>query len=267
MARVVANFAQYRGSAHAWALGRLIIPTARLDEFLAARAHVGAEVAADSWRISALLGDDLAASCAQVNAFNETTIGARLDSVEFRVTTPDDIALVAHLLGPNIQRFAECAPGAIGEHLTALRRTGTAAKIRTGGVTADAFPSAGAITDFIGALGGDVAFKATAGLHHPLRSAHALTYAPDAPRGTMHGFLNVFLAATFAGAGAPPDVVGALMQEGDASALQFTDEMITWRDRHATLADVTRARRTFALSFGSCSFREPIDDLIALGFL
>ena len=41
----------------------------------------------------------------------------------------------------------------------------------------------------------DVRFKATAGLHHPLRAEFPLTYDAGAPVGAMFGYLNVFLAA------------------------------------------------------------------------
>ena len=124
-------------------------------------------------------------------------------------------------------------PGAL---VAAMGVHGLRAKIRTGGVTADAFPSARDVARFLSACARhDVMFKATAGLHHPLRGDFALTCAADAPRGTMFGFLNVFLAAAFMRRGHSLSV-GALAEE--------------------------RAR--FALSFGSCSFREPIDDLLAL---
>ena len=77
-----------------------------------------------------------------------------------------------------------------------LAGKGLRAKIRTGGVTPDAFPSAETIAQFIRECRDHrVAFKATAGLHHPLRCVKPLTYEPDAPTGTMHGFLNVFIAA------------------------------------------------------------------------
>ena len=47
------------------------------------------------------------------------------------------------------------------------------------------------------ALTGGWRSRSPLGLHHPVRGEYPLTYAPDAPRGVMHGFLNVFLAAAF----------------------------------------------------------------------
>jgi hypothetical protein len=114
-------------------------------------------------------------------------------------------------------------------------------------------------------LAAGVAFKATAGLHHPLRAEYALTYAPDAPRGVMHGYLNVFLAAAWLAAGLPDAQVMALLEERDTSAIRFEGEVVRWRDHVLSAAELSRARERVILGFGSCSFREPLDDAQALG--
>jgi len=41
-----------------------------------------------------------------------------------------------------------------------------------------------------GAPSWGVPFKATAGLHHPLRCIHPLTHEPNSPAAAMHGFLT-----------------------------------------------------------------------------
>lgn len=145
--------------------------------------------------------------------------------------------------------------------LPELKRRGLCAKIRTGGLTEDAFPSHEAVAAFIRACkNAGVPFKATAGLHHPLRCVRPLTYEPNAAVGTMHGFLNVFLAAAMI------DDAEAILLETDAKAFTFDDSGVTWRNRRASL-DELRAMRQFATSFGSCSFEEPIEDLEELGWL
>jgi hypothetical protein len=98
-------------------------------------------------------------------------------------------------------------------------------------------------------------FKATAGLHHPMRST------------TMHGFLNVFAAATFAWSGMDRAIVGEVLADMDATAFTFEDDGLRWRGRVASVALIEEARRDFAHSFGSCSFEEPVDDLRAMGLL
>ncbi len=116
-----------------------------------------------------------------------------------------------------------------------------------------------------------VPFKATAGLHHPLRGSYPLTYAPDAPRGTLFGFLNVFLAAALAPA-LTGEELEALLQEESAAALgltgdALTEDAITWRGHRLEGAALEESRRRFALSYGSCSFTEPIEDLQELSLL
>jgi len=92
-----------------------------------------------------------------------------------------------------------------------------------------------------------VPFKATAGLHHAVR------------RDGRHGFVNLLAAAIFG------DEEAALAED-DAEAFRLEGETFRWRHRAASIADVERGRDLF-VAFGSCSFSEPVDDLIALGLL
>jgi hypothetical protein len=145
---------------------------------------------------------------------------------------------------------------------------GAFAKVRTGGLTPDAIPSPEAIADFLHrAAQLRLPFKATAGLHHPVRSLRPLTYAPDSPRAVMHGFLNVFVAAAFAWHNAERDLLVDVLTEEDPRAFEFAGDELRWRGNRLTTAQIEKARRYFAHSFGSCSFEEPIADLRELGFL
>ena len=74
-----------------------------------------------------------------------------------------------------------------------------------------------------------VPFKATAGLHHPLRAEYRLTYAPDSPRGTMFGFLNVFLAARPAATRAVGHGRLALLQERSPRRSAFRPDAVEWQ--------------------------------------
>jgi hypothetical protein len=145
---------------------------------------------------------------------------------------------------------------------------GAFAKVRTGGLTPEAIPPAEHLADFLAdAARRRLPFKATAGLHHPIRSMRALTYAPDSPRAVMHGFLNVFVAAAFAWHGAGREVLLAALNETEADAFSFGAKALEWRGRNLSAEQIADARRNFAHSFGSCSFEEPIGDLRALGLL
>jgi hypothetical protein len=163
--------------------------------------------------------------------------------------------------------IAEFPPGVYVEIadiglLDAIRRHGQRAKIRTGGITADAFPAVDNIAEFLRACKAKgIAFKATAGLHHPLRCVKPLTYEPNAPLGAMHGFLNVFLAAALL------DHAEAILAESDPGAFAFNDDGASWRGHRVSTEEIIAMRRDFATSFGSCSFEEPIADLKELGWL
>jgi len=142
------------------------------------------------------------------------------------------------------------------------------AKIRTGGLTPDAIPSSQHLADFLHtAAARRLPFKATAGLHHPIRAEHPLTYAPDAPRAVMHGFLNVFVAAAFAWMHAPLPVPTEVLEETDARAFEFQDGELRWRGHSISTGQIADARANFAHSFGSCSFEEPVEGLRELGLL
>ncbi len=142
------------------------------------------------------------------------------------------------------------------------------AKIRTGGVTPDAFPTPARVARFlVAAADAGVTVKATAGLHHPLRGEYRLTYAADSPRGTMFGFLNVFLAAAFVREGLRGADVERLLEVRDAAELVFDEDGIRWRGHTLSAEDLRRARQLGACSYGSCSFAEPVEDLHTLGLL
>ena len=142
------------------------------------------------------------------------------------------------------------------------------AKVRTGGLTPDAIPSGENLADFIAlAVALRRPFKATAGLHHPIRSDRALTYAADSPRGVMHGFVNVFVAAAFAWHGQHWDFILKVLNETDPGTFEFSSDVLRWRGASLTTEQIMWARREFAHSFGSCSFEEPLADLRELGWL
>ena len=110
-------------------------------------------------------------------------------------------------------------------------------------------------------------FKATAGLHHPLRDDYRLTYEPDSPRGTMFGFLNLFLTSTYMAAGLDDRLAGLLLEERDPDSIRFDDSGVEWKGRRLGFDAIRQAREHVIVSFGSCSFSEPIGDLESLGLL
>ncbi|MEP6999805.1 MAG: hypothetical protein ABI969_04965 [bacterium] len=254
----------YRRSPDAWALGRLVVPAARLAELAALIGDRGT----NALPVSALIGNDVAhdTDCVRnANASGRIIVG----SAEARATSLAAMDAVTSALAKSIVVYVEIPVAEDpSELLAAIRQCGARAKIRTGGVTADVFPTAAHCARFLARCAEfGVPFKATAGLHHPLRGEYRLTYADDAPRGTMFGFLNVFAAGVFARAAMPETLLAEVLDERDIAAFRFTDHAMHWRAHSIVLDDVIAARETFAMSFGSCSFREPIDDLHQLGLL
>lgn len=268
MPDAVRNYARYRASTEAWALGRLVVPVSRLAEL----ADASADAVDDGpWRVSALIGPDPRADGEALRVWNAAHAGRLVvDVAEVRTTTVAAIAAAVRAVDSPITIYAEI-PVADDPALliAAIAAAGARAKVRSGGVEVSAFPAARVVARFIArCAAAGVAFKATAGLHHPIRAEHRLTYAPDAPFGTMFGFLNVFLAAAFAYDGVMPENdLAAILEEREVSAFAFADDAVRWRDHVLTLQALAHARARFAFSFGSCSFREPIDDLQHLRLL
>jgi hypothetical protein len=268
MTEAVRNYGAYREAPESWMLGRFVAPVGRLDELAAERSRVARSSAAP-WRIAAIGSGDPATDGEVVGEFNARTAGCIVDVIEHRVASVDAVCGAARATPPGVTFYAELPLG--GEPrvlLEAVKGVRARAKVRTGGVTADAFPPATALASFIARCAEvRVPFKATAGLHHPLRSEHALTYASDAPRGTMFGFLNVFAAGAFAFAGVRESELVRLLEERDPAALLFADDALRWRGHAVALDQLTQARATLAIAFGSCSFREPVDDLHQLDLI
>jgi hypothetical protein len=268
MPEVVANYASYRGSPDAWALGRLIVPVGRLSELSAS--GESSEHVPNGWRVSALASDDMARDADCIARWNVACEGALVaDTIELRASTSQSIVTAAKTFADAFTVYVEVPVDDDPGHLIAeIARAGLRAKIRTGGVASEAFPAAAQIVRFLRrCIEHDVAFKATAGLHHPLCGNYPLTYAHDAPTGKMFGFVNVFLAAAFMRMGLSDHGVTSLLEEDDPASFHFTRESVRWRDEVLNTQRLAECRTSFAIAFGSCSFREPIDDLHRLGLL
>jgi hypothetical protein len=127
-----------------------------------------------------------------------------------------------------------------------LGELGIRAKVRCGG---SVIPTVPALAELIQACRRlQVPFKATAGLHQPLR------------HDDEHGFLNLLAAAVFG------DEEDAL-EEKDPDAFAVSGDALRWRDRQVGADEIALVRSGLFVSFGSCSAQEPIDGLVALGLV
>jgi hypothetical protein len=271
MDAAVAEYARWRRSPEAWMLGRFVAPAARLVELGRAADMLMPEPGAgEPWRVSALLGADVHGDTARVQSWNVSHSGrAAVDCVEFKAASPQEADAALDALPPGLAAFVELPLGEdLRELLGALKRRGARAKARTGGVLPEAIPAPGDVARFIVACAAaGVPFKATAGLHHPVRSDQALSYEPESPRATMHGFLNVFAAAALARQGLSVESVVAVLREEDPRAFRLDETGLAWRAERVPTAALAATRRDFAFSFGSCSFAEPVAELRALEVL
>lgn len=175
-------------------------------------------------------------------------------NVFFEASPHADIDLL-NLLTECLQKFNTSASDAL------KLRSGI--KLRTGGVIATAFPESEEIARVI-MMANDkqIPFKATAGLHHPIKKYN------DSVSTDMHGFINVFGAGLllFGNELTLEDIINILNEKHPENFI-FTDTHFKWKDFAVSNSTIERARENFMISFGSCSFDEPREDLKVLGLM
>ena len=253
------NYLEYRKGKWAPALGRFIVNLDRVDELRS--------IAADGFtifRLSVIATE----STDWEGLADQIRSGVPIDTVEIKVSQ-EDIERIAAQVPHGMTPFFEVGMDASG--LAALRSisaAGARAKIRMGGIVADAIPSTPDVAEMLKALADlRLPLKATAGLHHPVRSRRPLTYQPQSPQGVMHGFVNLCCAAALLYFGGDKSDAEAVLDEQDSSAWQISSKAIQWRDRSWKVEQLAEMRSRFLISIGSCSFEEPIRDLESLGWL
>jgi hypothetical protein len=267
------NYAAYFQSADRAALGRFIVPILRLTELEEAGADLMPRGRRpEPWRLSVLVAEDVRAATEEMQKFNsrhssKSRAGhALIDVAELKASTADAIGHQRRDLPPSFMAYFEIPiTGDVSPLVKTIAKVGARAKVRTGGVAPEAFPPAEAIIDFMAACRREaVPFKATAGLHHAVRGEYRMTYEPESPKGMMYGFLNVFIGAGLLYSGESEETALAVLEESDSSAFGFEDDAIQWRGKRISTEQILASRSEFAISFGSCSFREPIDALAHL---
>ena len=267
MARAVASFDSYRGSSDRWMLGRFVVAASRLDEMGRIMDDAGFGTPDDPWHVSAVMGVNIPDEVALIEAFRNkwSHLGLIVDAIEYRVTSVGQVTALERQLPTDVIRHLEVpAVGPYGPLIAAIKRIGAYAKLRTGGTTPEAFPEPEDVTTFLlSVVHHDVRFKATAGLHHPFRGIYPLTYDEGAQRGPMYGFVNLLLALAEILRVGDGESAQRILEDKDARAFALSDGGIRWRGNAYTEAELAAVRDRYFLSFGSCSFREPVDELNA----
>lgn len=291
LAPALDRYRQHRAGGEAWMLGPFIVPVGQLGAIEAIRS----EQPDSPLSLSVLVGPPASDTgdawlTAATDALGETRAWRQRGTVQaeaFEARVPASLAHDADALADALGAFEAAArdsarpirlavevpfltdPAAAGPMAQAVadangraERPAFALKLRCGGVTPDLVPSVDQLAAAIdAALQSGAPFKATAGLHHPLPNHD------EAVGARMHGFLGVFGGATLARLhGLGRDDLAEILDDADPDAWSV-DDGLRWRSLRASAAEVADARAQAALSFGSCSFDEPRDDLRALGWL
>jgi hypothetical protein len=271
------NQAQYVRSSDAWMLSSFVLPVAQFNAAGKSLSRFGSE---QPLCISAL-GPKSRDATDFVKSLNSTkeaihSFAAQHPGVvsvlQLEMPLPaefDEVLLLtdARSIVSDLTVFWE-APVNAAERIIALLaehnsgRTPFGYKLRTGGVTADAFPAAAPIARVLMASAKhQVPIKFTAGLHHPLRQFR------DEVKTKMYGFLNVLGAAVLAAEHRwnEQQIVTMLDDESPGSFV-FDDNFFAWREWKIASRQI-ETRRKLVKSFGSCSFDEPREDLRTLNLL
>ncbi|WP_158751898.1 hypothetical protein [Acidobacterium sp. S8] len=265
MKTAVRNYSEYLSGDDAWMLGRFVVPAQRLGEFASVFTENCCDEQASPWLLSVVASGNEE----DLQYIADFVEGASyLDAIEFKADNIEHAEKVLLSVPSSMAAYVEFAPNKSEEMLPLLKKYDARAKIRCGGVTAEAIPTKQSVAHFIAACANaGVAFKATAGLHHPLRSMQKLTYERASASALMFGFANVFVAATMAYNGASKNDIIPVLGEESPQAFTWEKDKGIWLNYSYSAAQIAEAREKFAVSFGSCSFTEPVQDLKTLGWL
>jgi hypothetical protein len=271
------NQAQYVHDPDAWMLNTFVLPVEKFD---AAVENLSLFDREHPLRISALgmraanRDEFLAAleiATEKIRSFSAEHVDlVSIGQLEMPLPQDVDLGLLAKmrsiLKSLELQVFwetpinsAEEAIALVAEHNSQTGAAEFGYKLRTGGVTADAFPTSQEIARaLVAAARQRVPIKFTAGLHHPIRQFR------DEVKTKMHGFLNVLGAAVLAAEYQwDEQQTSEMLEDENGDSFSFHGDFFAWREWKIT-TDQIKTRRKLVTSFGSCSFDEPREDLRAL---
>jgi hypothetical protein len=264
MESAVQNYQKYLGGHFGPLLGGFVVPASRLAEFEVAFEKVCCGEREQPWTLSIVCAGETANDVQAIQDFQQGAVF--IGGLETKASDARAAEALLERLPAARSRYVEFPVERAREVLPVLADHGARAKIRLGGVTPESVPGVEVVAAFLSACMRErVAWKATAGLHHAVRSMRELT--PGGPQSSMHGFVNVFLAGALAYFGADEKAVIKTLSEEDTGAFQVDDDVLRWHDNTMIADQLEKVRSEFAISFGSCSFDEPVEDVKAMGWV
>ena len=274
MAGAVQEYRAVQNSDTRWVAGRFLCPASRLEE-LAAVLMTTFTAGENPWEVGVVLdaGPGEGASAAQT-FHAEMQPAATIASAEARPTERTaeafiDLVGTLSSIQPEVVPFVEIvAPrpfedqiGPVADTLRGLGRIG-GVKLRCGGTSASMFPDPTTVASFIlAATNAKLPFKATAGLHQPIRHY-------DAELGAWHhGFVNLLVAAAAADACYGIEMLTEIIADADPDTFSISTAFITWHELSIPGPAMRRVRTRGFVAYGSCDFFEPVEALAGLSFL
>ncbi|MCX7877289.1 MAG: hypothetical protein N2510_01460 [Ignavibacteria bacterium] len=281
----VNNYTEYLNGKYSWMLNRFIVPAKSLKEFQAK------DSMQDGYNLSVILSGGSTESEFRKSIQNDIKLLAdfknsvqdiKISSLE--ALLPSDLIIdekrddlldflidisseLERGLNDEIPLFLEAGINDgyegiilnVTEAIASLNKS-YGFKLRTGGLKPENIPSPAVIAyAILSSIEFGIPMKCTAGLHHPVRN-----YDKDL-KTIVHGFFNVFISGIMAYAlNISEEEIVSIINEEDVNEFQFTENYLKWKDYEVTLQHIREGRENLMVSFGSCSFTEPVEDLIKL---
>jgi hypothetical protein len=282
----VLNFREYLDRPERWILARFIATAAQLEQ-------IGDDLLEKFTKdlpleVSLVTRDprkDLPAAHQTLGASSGRIV---ISAIEFAINTKSDIAQqlsTIESLVPSLEVsgakipvfyevplcddwpmvFSRLCDQIVASQATTSRTIGF--KLRCGGVEKDMIPSPERVARAIHACAAKrIPIKFTAGLHQPFRHIDPLDpRTGDVP---LHGYCNIFFAALVANAtqAALPEII-SIVSEMHSLRPEFDLNGIRWLGHEVSTQQIAAARSAVVISYGSCSFEEPLQAARDLGWL
>ncbi len=277
----ISNYKLYFSSSDSWILNRFICPISKLNNLLP---HLSDFTAEKPLHLSVLLTGNFQDDT-YINKFHEelSTIKTfedqygdvcKIKSLEAKIDTQNNnLNDILNILSTSIESLDNSVEiflepiitdfSTISNQISTSNIKNIQLKLRCGGIVPEAFPSSKTIASALSfCKKNNVKLKFTAGLHHPIRHF-------DEEIGTkMHGFVNVFGSALlfYTGIIDETNLIEALEDENPHN-FAFKNTSFSWKNNSLPVNAIVDLREEALLSYGSCSFNEPRDDLKDLGWM